>query len=243
MAVTAGFDELYRNLHGVFDADYPPTLLHHFLARLPSHQIGEAEVPHLLIITTNYDDALERAFDEAGEPYDLVNYITEGRNRGKCRHIAPDGTSCIIDRPNEYHEVSLEHRSVIVKIHGAVSRGEAHDDSFVITEDNYIDYLTRTEITELFPIHVASKLSSRSTHFLFLGYSLRDWNLRVILRRIWGQQELRNKSWAVQKEADDLDRACWGQRGEVEILETPLRDYILRLIDVLAEPVGPKVTA
>ena len=32
-----------------------------------------------------------------------------------------------------------------MKIHGAVDRAEPDRDSYVITEDHYIDYLTKTE--------------------------------------------------------------------------------------------------
>ena len=83
-------------------------------------------------------------------------------------------------------DLSLDDRSVILKIHGAVDRSspDGEDDSFVITEDHYIDYLTRTDLANLVPITLAAKL--RRSHFLFLGYSLRDWNLRVILHRIAG---------------------------------------------------------
>ena len=35
---------------------------------------------------------------------------------------------------------------MILKIHGAVDRDEPKEDSFVITEDNYIDYLTATDV-------------------------------------------------------------------------------------------------
>ena len=31
----------------------------------------------MLCVTMNYDDSLERAFQEADEPYDLVTYIAE----------------------------------------------------------------------------------------------------------------------------------------------------------------------
>lgn len=236
VAVTAGDEELYRYLHNVFDFDYSATTLHRFLAGLPATLRAQGGFPHQLIVTTNYDDALERAFREAEEPYDLITYVSEGKDLGKCRHVTPDGEVRLIDRPNEYQEVSPEDRTVIAKIHGAVDRADQYQDSFVITEDNYIDYLTRTDITDLFPTYVASKLSDRSTHFLFLGYSLRDWNLRVILRRIWGRQELKTTSWAVLQGVGEIDRAAWRQRGRVEILETPLRDYVLRLQDAVQRP-------
>ena len=37
---------------------------------------------------------------------------------------------------------------MILKIHGAVDRTDSDRDSYVITEDHYIDYLTRTDISE-----------------------------------------------------------------------------------------------
>ena len=239
-AVKAGEASLYEQLHDVFDFDYEPTALHHFLARIPSLLRDKGQQRYQVILTTNYDDALERAFRSAGEPYDLLFYISEGEHRGKCRHVAPDGTSTVIDRPNEYDLVSPEDRTVIVKIHGAIDRRDQGEDSFVITEDDYIDFLTTgTEITDLLPTEVAAKLNGK-THFLFLGYGLRDWNLRVILRRIWGKQALKTISWAVLDRMDDIDRQWWQRWGPMEIVEVKLGDYIPRLEEVLAEWSGPE---
>jgi hypothetical protein len=72
------------------------------------------------------------------------------------------------------------------------------------------------------------------SHFLFLGYSMRDWNLRVILSRIWGAQQLDLKSWAVQREpatagARVVEDALWRDRGDVDLLYVSLRDYTDRL--------------
>jgi hypothetical protein len=79
---------------------------------------------------------------EANEPFDLVIYLAEGVNRGKFLNVGPDGRSKIIDVPNRYRNLSLDQRSIILKIHGAVDRSSAEgdNDSFVITEDHYIDY-------------------------------------------------------------------------------------------------------
>ena len=43
-----------------------------------------------VILTTNYDDLLERALEEAGEPYDLITYIASGpaEYRGRFMHWA-----------------------------------------------------------------------------------------------------------------------------------------------------------
>ena len=56
--------------------------LHRFLASLPP-LLRERGVPHQLFVTTSYDIALERAFEEAGEEFDVVSYIAAGRDRGQ----------------------------------------------------------------------------------------------------------------------------------------------------------------
>jgi ATP phosphoribosyltransferase regulatory subunit HisZ len=77
---------LYDELHGLFDRDYPATVLHTMLASLPRMFRAEGNGSrHQLIVTTNYDDALERAFAEADEEYDLVCYMARGEHRGSSR--------------------------------------------------------------------------------------------------------------------------------------------------------------
>jgi hypothetical protein len=218
-----GEASLYDELHDVFNADYPPTILHHFLAALSRRARTDAAGKCMLIITTNYDDALERAFAAIDEPYDLVTYIAEGRDRGLFRHVPYDGEPTVIRVPNEYAELRLDQRSVIAKIHGAVDRLSGHD-SFVITEDHYIDYITRADVGGLFPVKLAAKL--HESHFLFLGYSLRDWNFRVMLYRLWGEQEgMHYKHWAVEAAPDPIDRAAWETRG-VDILQARIEDFV-----------------
>jgi len=234
VAALEGEGALYEELHHVFDADYPPTLFHRFLARL-SRRTREAEEVRecMLIVTTNYDDSLERAFAEEGEPYDLVTYIAEGRDRGLFRHIPAEGEPTVIRVPNEYARLRLDQRAVIAKIHGAVDRIHGAD-SFVITEDHYIDYITRADIADLFPVTLTAKL--RTSHLLFLGYSLRDWNLRVMLYRLWGEQEGRNfKSWAVQADPDHIDSAAWDKRG-VDILPIRVENFVAAVEKRLLSP-------
>jgi hypothetical protein len=227
IAVMAGPGPLYEQLRRVFDGDYEPSPVHRLLARLPTIlREQQGGVPYQLLVTTNYDDVLERALREAGEEFDVVSYIAEGDARGKFLHFRPNGEVVTIDTPNLYGingELSLEERTVVLKIHGAVDRVDEERDSFVITEDHYIDYLTRTDIAELVPVTLTAKL--RRSNFLFLGYSMRDWNLRVILHRIWGKQRLKYSSWAVQLNPEPIDRHYWNSRG-VEILDRRLDEYV-----------------
>ena len=159
-------------------------------------------------------------------------YVAEGEQRGKFLHVPPDGGACVIERPNEYRGLSLDQRSVILKIHGAVDRAGSLWDSFVITEDHYINYLIRTDISNLLPVTLAAKL--RKSHFFFLGYSLRDWNLRVILHRIWGEQKLTYKSWAIQEKLELMEKDFWRKR-EVDVFKVPLEEYIAEIEQRLRE--------
>jgi hypothetical protein len=229
--VLKGSVDLYRALHDVFDREYAPSVVHRFLARLASAQLGSEP---LLMVTTNYDFALENAFRAVGIPYDLVTYVTDfPRNqRGRFTHgrwepgQATESEPKVITNPNKYTEVGAT-RPAIVKIHGAAKRGgDYKQDNYVISEDDYIDYLMQPNTTNLLPVTIRERLSE--SHFLFLGYSLRDWNLRVILRRIWEAQWLSARSWSVRLDADEMDEIFWHQQG-VLTLRHPLLEYILAL--------------
>jgi len=223
-ATMQGGGPLYKRLREIFNADYTPTKLHEFLARLPKtleNAFGTARFQ--LIVTTNYDDLLERAFVAAKQPFDLFTYIAYGESIGKFVHTRPDGKSRVITAPKKFTEPILEQRPAIMKIHGAVDRLDVTRDSYVITEDHYLDFLKRTEIATFVPLSLVPSL--QSSHFLFLGYSLRDWNLRVILQRIWEQQEHGWSSWAVQHRTTPLDQRFWIKRG-VDIQVVDLLAYV-----------------
>jgi hypothetical protein len=230
---------LYQYLRSLFDADYPPTSLHHLLAGLPSI-LRRRSTRHPLIITTNYDDALERAFVEAQEEFDLVWYEEKrGTTCGKFLHRPPGTSERIpIDVPNEYDALSLDDRTVVLKLHGAVDREDPSGDSYVITEDNYIDYLTQSDISSQIPKILREVMEE--SHFLFLGYSMRDWNLRVILSRIWGRQQLDIKSWSIQKahenpKENEIERRLWSDRGDIDLIQVELREYVAGLRAQLEE--------
>jgi DNA-binding SARP family transcriptional activator len=234
VAVTKGVGPLYDELHALLDRDYPPTPVHRFLASLPP-LLRERGLQHQLIVTTGYDDALERAFAEAGEELDVVSYIALGRDRGKFLHQAPDGSVRVVDAPNEDTELTLDRRTVVLNVHGHVDRRPDREwESFVVSEDDYIDYLADAELSSVVPVTLAAKL--RRSHFLFLGYALQEWNLRVFLRRVWAQERAGYRSWAVETNPDPLACEYWRQR-DVDIFSVPVDHYVEELrrrVDVLA---------
>ena len=121
---------------------------------------------------------------------------------------------------------------MVLKLHGAIDRGDSKRDSYVVTEDSYIDYLAGRDVGEQIPFSLRERMAD--SQYLFLGSSMHDWNLRVILNRIWGAQQLDLKSWAVQRAPADagvreVEEALWRDRGDVDLLYVPLREYIPRL--------------
>ena len=107
MYVTKGRPDLYRTLRQILMADCEPGPVHRFLARFPRtlEDLG-LEKRYQLIVSTNFDTALEQAFDDEGEPYDLAVYMASGPDKGKFVHFPSDGAPQPITNPNSYTEVS-----------------------------------------------------------------------------------------------------------------------------------------
>ena len=229
--VTRGWPDLYKALRQLLAADSEPGPVHRFLAGFPQLLEGLGlEKRYQLIVSASFDTALEQAFDEVSEPYDLAVYMASGPYRGKFVHVPPEGPFRPIDDPNSYTKlpIGLDYelaRTVIVKIHGAVD-GAIGDyrwkDNYVVTEDHYIDYLSKSPIESLVPVQVLDKL--RESHCLFLGYQVHDWNLRVFLKRIW-EGSLGARSWAVEPAPDALEKSLWTQ-ANVELYLADLGDYV-----------------
>jgi SIR2-like domain len=224
VSLTVGTYPLYSELRRLLDRDYPPTAVHRFLASVPA-----ASHRYPLIVTANTDDLLERALRDAGEPFDLVSYVPEGW----FRHHPHEGEPVSIPLPNQYQGISIDTRTVILKLLGTVDRTDESRDSFVVTEDNYISYLTRSDVSNLIPAGILALLRS-SPYVLFLGYGLRSWYRRVVLSRLWGESRLRFQSWAVQRHPDPVDRELWNFRG-TELVDVGLEEYTEALHTHLSE--------
>jgi len=221
-AIRGGSGPLYDALHEVFDATFPTTPTHEFLAAAQAALDGLGRKPPL-IVTTNYDDLMEAAFRTRGESFDLLVYAAEGPHEGRFCTRGPDGGIQPIADPKTDVELDPDRRPVVLKLHGFVDRDSPNDDSYVITEDHYIEYLARMDLDNLIPVKVLERL--RNCHFLFLGYSLTDWNLRAILYKLWSDRRRDRDWWAIQLDPSELERRSWRRRG-VDIFDFPLADYL-----------------
>ncbi len=203
-------ESLRRKLRDVFTgAQYDPNSLHRLLARLANN---------MLIVTTNYDTLLEQAFQELKKPYDLVVYPADVKDFANAMlwwpHNEPEPRKL---KPNALVPDDIANRNVIYKMHGSVWPGHEKWDSFVITEEDYVKFLSRmnTAVPGAFRAIFAARA------FLFLGYGLQDWNLRVLLRAIQNS----GTSWAILKDPSAFEKVLWASRG-VEIHDLRLEDFV-----------------
>jgi len=237
VALIEGRRDLYRILRDLLvKSDREPSSVHRSLAYVPGRLRELGRERYQLVVTTNYDSALERAFDEAHEPYDLAVFVASGEHRGRFMHVPwwdpEDGGPRPIAVPNEYVDLPIDEdgeleRTVIVKLHGGAADlgkgGPRLRDNFVITEDDYIGYLTQGPVESLIPLQILNKI--RDSHFLFLGYRMRDWSVRVFLQRVWGEQQIEARSWSVDPGLDAVERELWDHFG-VKVVQEPLADFL-----------------
>jgi hypothetical protein len=223
---------LCEALRQEFTVDAKPSPMHRYLASVPAP---------LLVVTTNYDDLMERAFIEAGRPYDLVVHPTDQREvEGSVLWWAHGASEPEAIAPNKLY-IELEERSVIYKMHGSICRTSEKLESYVVTEEDYVDFLAR--MTGLHAVPAQFLHHFRRCHFLYLGYGLRDWNLRVMLRmlRMSGagmgkggtggidEGDQRLVSWAVQYRPSPIETELWGTRS-VKIFDVAIDDFVQGLV-------------
>jgi hypothetical protein len=217
--IVLGRGALHSTLHTAFTpADVGPMPVHTWLAAFDAK---------LLIVTTNYDDLLEQAFQAAGKPYDVVVHTTD-----------PEAARCVLwwphgaEKPREVLPkklpIRLRETTVIYKMHGGIDRLDARRDQYVVTEDDYVDFLARMTSNTAVPAIFAEPFEHR--HFLFLGYGLRDWNLRVVLHQI--QKDLYRRpdltSWAIDAYPSELEQRFWQRRG-VEVFKMRIDQFLLKM--------------
>lgn len=126
-----------------------------------------AELPLPVYLTTNYDDLIVEALRHA-QP-------TKTPRREVCRWSPGLNIASAFDGPGVYEPDATN--PVVFHLHGS----DEYEDSLVLTEDDYLDYLvdmSRNE--EMLPPRIQRSLTEAS--LLFIGYRLRDINFRVIYR-------------------------------------------------------------
>jgi SIR2-like domain len=234
-------ESLKKELRRIFSRAAEPGKVHKLLADLPGQ---------MLVVTTNYDTLTEQAFLNAGKPHDVVVHATDPRNRGSVLVKKYGHDFCEEVKTKELGlRVDPKSRTVIYKMHGSVD-AITEWNSLVITEEDYVDFLSRMNSSPpAIPPVFTEHFSSRS--FLFLGYGLRDWNLRVVLKNLsrvlpaktsaetrpaidfgdasesdkWAPPPRRGKKhWAIQFDPTSVEQTLWDAR-DVRIFNADLGDF------------------
>ena len=117
VAAMQGLGPLHDELHHLCGGAGEPGPIHRLLARIPVY-LRERGAPYQLIVTTAFDGGIERAFADAGEELDVVTYIAAGPMRGRFVHSPPDAEPRTVDVPNAYADLSLERRTVLLRLRG-----------------------------------------------------------------------------------------------------------------------------
>lgn len=123
-----------------------------------------------IYITTNYDDFMFRALKDRNRSperefcrWNRFSQVTGAKS------VFDDGFTPTPAHPLVYH------------LHGHLEVPQ----SMVLTESDYLDFLIRlSREQDLLPPCIRTALAG--TSLLFIGYSLMDWNFRVILRGLVG---------------------------------------------------------
>lgn len=211
-----------------------PSPIHEYLAEIATQK-------PLLIVTTNFDDLMERALRERGINFELVIHPADHYEvANSVLWWAHDGSGPEAVSSNELY-LDLDSKTVVYKIHGTIDQRKDELGGYVITEEDYEEFLAvMTNGSSVPPPYLMDYFRTR--HFLFLGYSLRDWNLRVILRKLntilptadkdeetrfpaKARDRERLTSWAIQFEPVDWERELWQSR-RVKIYDLGINRFV-----------------
>lgn len=136
-----------------------------------------AALPFRYVITTNFDKLMERAFESARPP--------------KTPHVA------LYKRHGDQvgFPLGTVRAPVVYKLHGTVDEPR----TMVVTEDDVVEFLACAFVGDP-PLPPSFKALFVENSILFIGYGLKDWNVRVLLRAIRERGGGSDKnSYAIQK--------------------------------------------
>jgi hypothetical protein len=177
-----------------------------------------AGLPIKYVLTTNYDRLMETAFRDAGKQVRVSVYDIHGTTQQSV-----DGAT--IDKP------------IVYKLHGTI------DDlsTMLCTEDDIVQFLACIILGNP-PLLQGIKQLFEDYTILFIGYGLRDWNIRTMIRAMRGINR-RDRDWvkgfALQRQFDTSDAASadwqqsvmyWAKKENVNCLDVDAIEFVRELV-------------
>lgn len=170
-----------------------------------------AELDFPLIITTNYDQLLEQALrDVDKQPRQMVYTPSE-----------------LVPTPDRRDQTVMS--PIVVKLHGDVFTPE----SIVITDEDYIRFVLRmNDKLPYNPIPLSLKFFLTGWTTLFVGYSLLDYNLRLLFMTLrWGTDKANLPAmYSVDFHPDPLILSVWdNQQRYLKFIVQDVWEFVPRL--------------
>jgi hypothetical protein len=167
-----------------------------------------------LVITTNYDQLFERALREVGKQPRVAVYKPEAEPTTDFRNATAQAP-------------------VIYKLHGDID----HRESLVVTDEDYIQFVLRMSDKEPYdPIPLSLKFFLTGAPTLFVGYSLLDYNLRLLFKALRWKIDAANvpQMYSVDFQPDALIMDVWqSQRRYVKFIAEDVWSFVPRLYELV----------
>ncbi len=179
-----------------------------------------SELNFPLVITTNFDKLLERALYACGKDPRKLVYSRDGQRQTQ---DYPDPTAG---------------RPFVFKIHGDIDEPE----SIVITDEDYIDFVLRMSDRDVFhPVPETFRYNFKRWSTLFVGYSLLDYNLRLLFKTLRWKVDQANipDSYSVDLYPDPLILDVWqNERRYIKFIAQDVWTFVPKLYEqVTGKPI------
>ena len=167
-----------------------------------------------VVITTNYDGLFEKALRDEGKEPRVAIYTPR------------------LEETVDYRKPTAQ-SPIVFKIHGDISRPE----TIVVTDEDYIDFVLRMSNKEPYdPLPRRLKVYLTDWTTLFVGYSLLDYNLRLLFKTLRWKIDNANlpDMYSVDFAPDPLIMDVWqSQRRYVKFIAQDVWAFVPRLYELL----------
>ena len=248
--------EFWSDLHLLFKDKQQSTATHALVAKAAAQYIAQNKddvtAADYLVITTNYDWLLERAFDELSVPYYVLTVpnnadpptvdlrfsakarehlgMTDAQFQRMVRNSTMEGDPPRPKATTQFSGLTNKVRplAAIYKIHGSLHlEATADKDGVVITNEDYVTFLS----VGFVPGYVRARLAGMG--FLLLGYSFSDWNVRSLYRSVTKYRNTRQQGetmdYAVLLNPSPYETGFF-DKNRIDIFDTPLDLFCKRMV-------------
>jgi hypothetical protein len=205
------FYEIERSRHQLVDAVRDAVQV----GKRPSPMLRAlAELDFPLVITTNYDQLFENALAAVGKQPRVSVYTPE------------------LEPTIDYRDPTPE-SPVVFKIHGDIAR----PDTIVVTDEDYIQFVLRMSNKDPYdPVPLTLKFYLTGWTTLFVGYSLLDYNLRLLFKTLRWKIDSANvpDMYSVDFRPDPLILDVWqSQRRYVKFIAQDVWSFVPQLYELV----------